>query len=207
MTALWKRGRGKKLRQLDRREAWQEVARAVGGTFMQGKRSSADSVAVGHGPWTITLDTYTVYTGQVAITYTRAKALFIGQGDPKLLVRKRNVFDTILENIGFGGVAPGDRAFAARYVVKGHPEARLRSLLTTELIAALLAESSLTVAVKKGPRKYRKAHDPQACQAAVYTTGVVTEPNRIVGLITVARETLNALEAAGMATRRIVPDA
>jgi hypothetical protein len=204
MTALWRRGRGKKLRKMDRREAWQEVARSVGGTFEQGKRSSADTVAIGHGPWTITLDTYTVHTGQVAITYTRAKALFIGQGDPNLLVRKRNFFDTILENVGFGGVAPGDRAFAARYVVKGHPEARLRSLLTTGLIAALLADSSLTVAVKKAPRKYRKVHGPQACQAAVYTTGVITEPNRIVGLITVARETLSALEVAGMATRKIV---
>ena len=192
---------------MDRREAWQEVARSVGGTFEQGKRSSADTVAVGHGPWTITLDTYTVHTGQVAITYTRAKALFIGQGDPKLLVRKRNFFDTILENVGFGGVAPGDRAFAARYVVKGHPESRLRTLLTPGLIAALLADSSLTVAVKKAARKYRKAHGPQACQAAVYTTGVIAEPNRIVGLITVARETLSALEAAGMATRKIVEDA
>jgi hypothetical protein len=38
-------------------------------------------------------------------------------------------------------------------------------------------------------------------------TGVMTEPKRIVGLITVAQETLNALEAAGMATRRTVPDA
>jgi len=207
MTALWKRGGGKKLRKMDRREAWQEVARAVGGTFKQGKRSSADSVAIGHGPWTITLDTYTVHTGQVAITYTRAKTFFIGQGDPKFLVRKRSVFDAILENIGFGGVAPGDRALAARYVVKGHPEARLRSLLTRALIAALLAESSLTVAVKKAPRKYRRAHGPQACQADVYMPGVITEPKRIVGLITVAQETLNALEAAGMATRRTVPDA
>lgn len=207
MKALWKKGRGRKLHKMDRREAWQEVARSVGGTFEQGKRSSADTVAIGHGPWTITLDTYTVYTGQVAITYTRAKAFFIGQGDPKLLVRKRNLFDTILENVGFGGVAPGDRAFAARYVVKGHPEARLRSLLTRALIAALLAESSLTVAVKKAPRKYRRAHGPQACQAEVYTTGVVTEPKRLVGLITVAQETLNALEAAGMATRGTVPDA
>ncbi len=115
---------------MDRREAWQDAARAVGGTFKRGKRSSADSVVIGHGPWTITVDTHTVDTGEGTITYTRAKALFIGRGDPKLLVRKRNVFDTILES--------------------------------------MLAESSLTVAVKKALRKDRKAHDPQACQADVY---------------------------------------
>jgi len=98
------------------------------------------------------------------------------------LVRKRNFFDTILENVGFGGVVPGYRAFAARYVVKGHPEAR-------------------------APRKERRAHGPQACQLAVYTTGVITDPNRLVGLIAVARETLNALATAGMAARQNVVSA
>lgn len=201
MAALWKRGRGNKIRKLDRREAWQEVARSVGGTFEQGKRSSADRVSIAHGPWTIALDTHTVHTGHVTITFTRASALFTGQGDPKLVIRKRNFFDAILENFGFGGVAPGDRAFAARYVVKGHPEARLRSLLTRGLMAALMAEPSITVAAKRAPRKDRKAHGPQACQATVQAAGVITEPDRVVRMITVARETLSALEAAGMATR------
>jgi hypothetical protein len=32
-------------------------------------------------------------------------------------------------------------------------------------------------------------------------TGVIREPNRLVSLITVAQEAMNALEAAGMAAR------
>jgi hypothetical protein len=35
-------------------------------------------------------------------------------------------------------------------------------------------------------------------------TGVVREPTRLVSLITVAKETLNALEGAGMAARERV---
>jgi hypothetical protein len=193
-------------RRTDRREAWQEVARAIGGELEQGKRASADTVSVVHGPWTIVLETYTVHTGHAAVTYTRAKALFVGQGDPRLRIRKWNLFDGLLEHVGIGGASPDRGALAGRYVAKGHPEPRMRSLLTPGLIAALLAESSVAVRVGKAPRKHRKAHGPQVCQAEVYASGVVTEPRRLVGLITIARETLTALEASGMAGRRRVVD-
>jgi hypothetical protein len=196
-------GRSSK-RSTERREGWQEVARAVGAELEHGKRASADTVSVDHDPWTIVLETYTVHTGESAVTYTRAKALFVGQGDPRLRIRKRNLFDGLLERVGLGGASPDRGALAGRYVVKGRPEHRLRSLLTPGLAAALLAESSVGVRVGKAPRKDRKAHGPQVCQAEVFARGVVTEPNRLVGLITIARETLTALAAVGMATRRRV---
>jgi hypothetical protein len=183
------------------------VADAVGGELEQGKRASADTVSVVHGPWTIVLETYTVHTGQSYVTYTRAKALFVGQGDPRVRIRKRNLFDALLERLGLGGASSGRGPLAGRYVVKVRPEPRLRSLLTPGLVAALLAESSVTVRVGKASRKHRKAHGPQVCQAEVYASGVVTETDRLVRLITVAQETLTALEAVGMAARRSVVDA
>ena len=191
-------------RRTDRREAWQEVARAVGGKLEQGKRASADTVSVVHDPWTIVLETYTVHTGHASVTYTRAKALFVGQGDPTLRIRKWNLFDGLLERVGLGGASSGRGALAGRYVVKGRPEHRLRSLLTPGLIDTLLAESSVTVRVGKAPRRDRKAHGPQVCQAEVCVSGVVTEPSRLVGLIKIAQEALAALAAVGMAARRRV---
>jgi hypothetical protein len=197
VRALWKKVRGEKPRKVDRREAWQEVARSIGSTFVEGKRPSADTISIAHGPWTITLDTYTVHTGQASVTYTRAKALFIAEGDPKFRIRRRNFFDTILENIGLGGVVLGDPAFAARYVMKGRPEARLRSLQTAGFVEALLAAASLTVSVGKAPGKYRRVHGPQAREATVVTTSVIKDPHRLVNMIEVAKETVTALQGAG----------
>ena len=194
-----------KRRKADRRETWQDVARAVGGTFTRGKRASADTVSVVHGPWTIVLETYTVRTQEAAVTYTRARAHFMGQGDPRLRIRKWNLFDTLLKRLGLGGSSPDRGALAGRYVVRGRPEARLRSLLTPGLIDALLAESSVTVRVKKAPRKERRAHGPTVRQAEACVSGVVTDPDRLVGLITITREVLSALAAVGMATRRSLP--
>jgi hypothetical protein len=191
----------------DRREAWQEVARAVGGELEPGKRASADTVSVVGGPWTIVLETYTVHTGQTAATYTRAKALFVGQGDPRLRIRNRNLFDGPLERMGLAGANSARGPLAGRYVVKGRPEPRVRSLLTPGLVTALLAESAVTVRVGKAPRRDRKARGPEVCLAEAFASGVVTEPDRLVGLITIAKETLSALAAVGMATRRSVLDA
>jgi len=114
MTAFWKNGSRKKALKMDRREAWQEMARRVGGTLEEGTWKSQDQVVLKHGPWTIRLDTYTVHTGQVSITYARTCAFFIGRADLKLMVRTREFFDTILDNLGFGSIAPGDRELAGR---------------------------------------------------------------------------------------------
>ncbi|MGE0159016.1 MAG: hypothetical protein AB7T31_06345 [Gemmatimonadales bacterium] len=200
--SLWKWVR--KRPKPDRRAVWQEVARSVGGTFLPGKRSSADKVLVAHGPWTIELETYTVHTGEASVTYTRARALFAGQVDIELRIRKRNVFDTILENVGLGGVDPGHRAFAERFVVKGRPETRLRSLVTPRLIEALLAEPKVSVKVKDASRKDRKIHGPRTREASAQLTGVIREANRLVNLIAVTREILSSLEGAGMAARERV---
>ena len=201
MTPFWKQGSRKKPAKMDRREAWQEVARRVGGTFEEGKRKSQDQVVLEHGPWTIRLDTYTVQTGQVSITYTRTRAFFIGRADLKLMVRERGFFDTILDNLGFGGIAPGHRELASRYVVKGKPESRLRGLLTPGLTAAILAHPSLKLEVKTVPRKLRKTMGPHARTAIVHITGVMGDADRLEGMFTVVRETLDALERVGVAAR------
>jgi hypothetical protein len=197
--SFWRRVRKPPKR--DRREVWLEVADTVGATFVPGKRPSADKVLVEHGPWTIVLDTYTVHTGEATVTYARARALFAGQADIRLRIRRRNLFDTILENVGLGGVDPGHRAFAGRFVVRGRPETRLRSLVTPRLIEALLAEPKISVKVNDASRRDRKVHGPCAREASAQMTGVIREPNRLVSLITVAQEAMNALEAAGMAAR------
>lgn len=205
MTPFWKKKDGHQgLAKLGRREAWQEVARRVGGTFVQGRRKGHDQVILEHGPWTIRLDTYTVHTGQVSITFTRARAFFLAGAELTLMVRKRGFLDTMLDNLGFGGFAPADRELARRFVVKGKPESRLRGLLTPGLAAAILAHRSLKLEVKKASRRRRKTMGPHACTAAVYATGVTCDPAQLEGMFTVVRETLEALERTGVACREAV---
>ena len=204
MTAFRKKGSGEKLPKMDRREAFREVAQRLGGVFEEGKRKSQDRVDLEHGPWRIRLDTFTVNTGQVSVTYTRTGAFFTARGDMKLLVRKRNFFDQILENLGFGGVMPANRELARRYVVKGKPERQLRSLVTAGLTAAMLAQASCKLEVKVAPRKNRKAMGPDTRLVVMHVLGVINDPDRLVGMLTVVQETLDALQAMGVAAREAV---
>ena len=204
MTAFWEKRDGGKRPKSDRRQAWREVARRVGGTFEEGRRKSRDRVTLEHRAWRIRLDTYTVHTGQVSVTYTRVGAFFIGRADLKVVIRKRHFFDTILENLGLGGISPPHRELAGRYVVRGKPERRLRSVMTAGLTAAILAESSLRLEVKVAPRKKRKTMGPHARLVVVQVEGVIKDPDRLAGMFTVAREMLDALEAAGVAGREAV---
>jgi hypothetical protein len=198
MSVLRKSDR-KKRRRIDRREAWQEAAALVGGRFVEGKRKSADRVALEHGPWTIWLDTHTVSTGSVTVTYTRVRALFIGAADLKVLIRKRSIFDAILESVGFGGVSPGHREFARRFVLKGRPESRLRQLLTAGMAAAILGHPSLRLEVKQASWKERRSTGPDTRVATVQVATVVQDPRQLAGLYDVMRETLDALARIGAA--------
>ena len=200
--SFWKRA--PKPAKRDRREVWQEVAQSVDGTFVPGKRSRADKVEISHGSWTIVLDTYTVHTGQTSVTYTRAKAFFSGPVDVRLKIRKRYFFDTLLENVGLGGVDPGHRSFTEKFVVTGRPDTRIRSLVTPQLIAALLTEPKIALSVRKASWSERRVHGESARAVSAQMTGVIREPSRLVSLITVAKETLSALAGAGMALREPV---
>ena len=150
MTPFWKRRVGKTVPKLDRRQAWQQAALRVGGTFVEGKRKSQDRVALEHGSRTIRLDTYTVHTGQVSITFTRVWAFFIGRADLKLVVRKRNFFDTILENLGFGGIVPRNRELARRYGVSPVPSLGPTLASPVQIRAHLLGSDASAPAVGRG---------------------------------------------------------
>jgi hypothetical protein len=183
------------------------VAELLGGEFLGGKRSSNDRVMVPRGPWRIWLDTYTVSTGQVTVTYTRARAFYRGRRDLHLSVRRRNRFDRFLAGLGFGRLLPIDPRLNERYVVKGRPEGRVPSLLSSPgLTEAILAEPSLRLQVKRPSKKDRKRFGEDAGEVFSQTTGVITDVERLTRMIRAVGETLDALERIGEANEEPPPD-
>ena len=56
-------------------EAWRRLAEEIDADFIDGGLWKGSSkVQVRFGPWTVTLDTYTVHTGHAHFTYTRMRA-------------------------------------------------------------------------------------------------------------------------------------
>jgi len=204
MTAA-RRGLWERLTRNDRRPAWQEVAERLGGELEEGGSSGKERALFRHGPWRIALDTYTVSTGSVAITYTRAQAHFRGHRDLRVTVRKRNAVDRIWSALGFGSPPPVARELLVRHVVRGRPGPRVPSLFSgAELVEAILANPSVRVEVRPAPRRSRKRLGANTGIVVCRTEGVVTDVHRLVGMVHLVCHALDALHRVGEANQEEV---
>ena len=205
-----KRGKSKKPRKpkVTRTDAWRAVAQRTAGDFVEARRPSKERVLVRHGPWKVWLDTYVVSNGSTSQTYTRVRAYVRGWRGLSLLVRKRGFLDRLWESLGFGRRLPVSRTLVDRYVVKGKPEPRVPSLFSAQgLTEAVLAVPSLRLEIKRPSRKSRKRFGEDSGGVVCRTTGVITDVDRLEGMIAVVREALDSLHRVGEAREEEVPDA
>ena len=205
---VWARARGLTAakRKPSRREAWRQAAQLAGAEFLPGASPREDRVLVKHGAWRIWLDTYVVSTGQTAVTYTRVRAYFLGLRDLRLVVRRRNALDRLVEALGFGSRPPVSRALNERYVVRGKPPGRVPSLFSgMGLGEEILAVPSLRLEIKRPSRKSRRRFGQDSGVVVCRTTGVVRDPERLASMLRVVREALDALRRVGEADDREVP--
>ncbi len=193
---------------ISRTDAWRSVAQRTGGEFVPGRRQVKERVLVRHGPWKVWLDTYVVSNGSTSQTYTRVRAYVRGWRGMSLLVRRRGFLDRLWEALGFGRRLPVSRILADRYVVKGKPEPRVPSLFSAQVLTeAVLAVPSLRLEIKRPSRKSRKRFGQDSGVVVCRTTGVITDVDRLEGMIQVVREALDSLHRVGEAREEEVPDA
>ena len=193
---------------VDRRTAWREVAARLGGTLEEGKRASSDRVWFEHPPWRSRLDSYAVSTGTVTMIYTRVRAYFPGHRDLKVRVRARGFFDRVWTALGFGASFPISRELTAAFVVRGKPETRVPSLFGgSELVHALLAVPKVELVVQGASRRSRKRYGERTGVVYCQTYGIVTDVDRLAGMVEVTHRALDALHRVGEATREALPDA
>lgn len=201
-----RRRRAPRRPKLDRRTAWRTLAAAEGGELEEAKRPSGDRVHFRHGPWRIRLDTYTQSAGETYVTYTRLRTYFPGHRDLRVTVRRRSFFDRLWAGLGFGNPLPVSRELQERWVVKGKPEPRVPSLFAgSGLVEAIRSQERFHLYVKRPGRKSRKKWGEDVGVLVCRTTGVITDPERLAGMLRVVRETLDALHRLGEADRRELP--
>ena len=175
------------------------VADRVGGDFVKGKTPGGYTVNVGHGPWSMTLGLHMVSTGSVNSLQTRVLVHFSGRDDFKLSVRRRSAVDRLALKLGFGRVGPGGRQLQERYVVKGRPEPRVRSVLSGGLGDVLLSVAPHRVQVGRASWAQRRKLGRHTRSLQVLEAEVTTDPDRLEALLNMAADTMDVLQRVGIA--------
>lgn len=184
-------------------EVWRQLCEEIGADFIDGGFWRGGKVQAHVGPWTVTLDTYTVSNGESSTTYTRMRAPYVNPEGFRFTVYRRGFFSGLGKLLGMQDIEIGDSEFDEAFIIQGNDESRVRELFADRKIRSLAqAQPRLRLTVKDsegwfGPR-FPEGVDELHFQVA----GVIKEVDCLKGLFDLFAAVLDRLCRIGSADER-----
>ena len=186
-----------------RQEIWRELSAQIGGTYVSRTFWTGDKVQASHGEWTITLDTFTVPAGKTYITYTRMRAPYVNPDGFRFTVYRRSLFSGIATMLGMQDIEVGVPPFDVDFVIKATHDARIRDLLSSARIRALIeAQPSIHLTVKDDEGCFRGRFPDGVDELYFAVPGTITDLERLQQLYELFAEVLDRLSETGSAYTR-----
>jgi hypothetical protein len=183
-------------------EVWQQLSTEMGARFVDGGFWKGDKVQATHGPWTITLDTYTVSNGKTSTTYTRMRAPFVDPEGFRFTVYRKGIFSDIGKRLGMQDIEIGDQAFDQSFILKSNQESKLRELLASSKILDLIGQQPQIYFSVKDDEGFFHSSFPEGVDELYFqVVGVIKDVERLKLLYDLFAETLDQLCRIGSATQ------
>ncbi len=190
----------------DREEMWRKLCGEIGADYISGGVWKGDKVQARHGEWTVTLDAYTVYTGKVAVSYTRLRAPYINPERFRFTVYRRNFFSDVAKWLGMQDVVIGHPDFDRDFIIKGTNEHALRALFQNARLRDLVAaQPEIHFTVKDDEGFFERDFPADTDELCLNVIGVITDVKRLKLLFELFSETLEQLCRIGAANQK-APD-
>src|SRR4051812_37837187 len=164
-------------------EAWRRLGEQAGAEFVEGGFWKGSKVQAHVGPWTVTLDTYTVHTGHAHFTYTRMRAPYVNPEDLRFTVYRKGLFGELDKLLGMQDIEVGDPEFDEVFIVKGTDEAKVRDLFADPEVRSLLtAQPQIRLEVKGSEGWFGPSFPDGVDELHFQVTGVIKEVDRLKAL-------------------------
>jgi hypothetical protein len=184
-------------------EVWRELSRAIGAEFVEGGFWKGNKVQAHAGPWTVTLDTYSVHTQHSHVTYTRVRAPYVNTDGFRFTVYRKGLFTDLGKLLGMQDVEVGDPDFDEAFVVKSSDEARVQTLLADPRLRSLIqAQPQIRLAVKDGEGWFGPKFPPDVDELHFQVIGVIKDVRRLKGLFDLFAAVLDRLCQIGSAYKQ-----
>jgi hypothetical protein len=187
----------------DKDEVWRRLADQIGADFVDGGFWKGDKVQAQVGPWTITLDTYTVSTGHSHMTYTRMRAPYVNPEGFRFTVYRKGLLTGLGKLLGMQDIEIGDSEFDEAFVIKGTDESRVRDLFGDRTVRTLVqAQPHIHLAVNDSEGWFGPTFPEDVDELHFQVVGVIKEVDRLKALFDLFATVLERLCGVGSATRR-----
>jgi hypothetical protein len=183
-------------------EVWRRLCAEIGAQYVEGGFWKGDKVQATHGPWTITLDTYTVSNGKTSTTYTQMRAPFADPEGFRFTVYRKGIFSEIGKWCGMQDVEIGDEAFDRDFILKTNQVPKLLQLLGDSRIRELMSQQpQIYFAVKDDEGVFGSSFPEGVDELYFQVVGVIKDVERLKLLYELFAETLDQLCKIGSATQ------
>jgi hypothetical protein len=187
-------------------EVWRQLCAEIGAQYVDGGFWKGNKVQGEHGPWTITLDTYTVSTGKSSTTYTRMRAPFVDSEGFRFTVYRKGIFSDIGKWLGMQDIEMGDTKFDLDFILKSNQERKLRELLGSSRIRELISQQPDIYFSVKDDEGFFSSKFPEGVDELYFqVVGVIKDVERLKSLYDLFAETLDQLCRIGAASQN-TPD-
>jgi hypothetical protein len=182
-------------------EIWRQLCTEIGAQYVEGGFWKGDKVQATHGPWTITLDTYTVSNGKTPTTYTRMRAPFVDPEGFRFTVYRKGIFSDVGKRFGMQDIEIGDEAFDRDFILKSNQESNLRELLGGSKIRELISQQPQIYFSVKDDEGFFGSSFPEGVDELYFqVVGTVKDVERLKLLYELFAETLDQLCRIGSAS-------
>jgi hypothetical protein len=120
-------------------EIWRQLSEQVGGSFSVEGFLHRSKVVAHVKEWTVTLDTFTIHTGNSNVPFTRIRAPYVNADGFRFKIYRKGFFSELGKKLGMQDVEIGVPEFDRAFIIKGSDPARLRSLFADPVVRELIA--------------------------------------------------------------------
>ena len=181
-------------------EVWRQLCGEIGAEFVEGGFWRGNKVQARVKEWTVTLDTYTVSTGETHVTYTRMRAPYVNKDGFRFTIYRKGWFSELGKRLGMQDIEIGDPEFDRDFIIKGNDEFKVLALFGNPRIRQLIqAQPSIELQVKDDEGWFSTSFPEGVDELYFQVVGVVKDVERLKSLYELFAETLNHLCHIGSA--------
>ena len=182
-------------------EVWKRLAEEIDADFVDGGFWKGSSkVQAQFGPWTVTLDTYTVHTGHAHFTYTRMRAPYVNPEGFRFTAYRKGLLSGLGRLLGMQDIEVGHPEFDEAFIVKGTDEFKVRELFDDAGVRSLLlAQPQIRLEVRDGEGWFGPKFPEGVDELHFQVAGVIKDVERLKGLFDLFAAVLDPLVRIGSA--------
>jgi hypothetical protein len=185
-------------------EVWRQLCQEIGAEFVEGGFWKGNKVQAHVGPWTITLDTYTVSDGHSSTTYTRMRAPYVNPEGFRFTIYRKSFFSDMGKLLGMQDIEVGDPEFDETFIIKGNDESKVRELFANPKIRQMIqAQPEIRLEVKDSEGWFGPKFPENVDELYFQVLGVIKDVERLKALFDLFAAVLDRLYRIGSAQKQV----